>query len=101
MNQLDLALQVPIARKRDSAPSKEAAKAVTVSGKRASQHEMVLQAVRERPGRTSLELSFFTDIGRYVVARRLPELERVHLVRKGEIRQCRVGKRSAVTWWAI
>ena len=98
MTQLDLALQVPIARKRDPNPSHEAAKAVTESGRRESQLTRVLQAVREEPGLTSLELSH-GPFDRHVFARRLPELEKVHLVRKGEARQCRVGQRSAVTWW--
>jgi hypothetical protein len=35
------------------------------------------------------------------LARRLPELEQGLRVRKGETRECKVGRRPAVTWWAI
>jgi hypothetical protein len=89
----------PIARRKDPASSRAAAEAITGSGERQRQTAEVLRLVRDHPGYTSLELTRFTDLDRYQVARRLPELEQALAVRKGEIRPCNVGHRPAVTWW--
>jgi hypothetical protein len=91
----------PIARTTDPDSSRAAAEAITRSGERQRQTSEVLRLVREHPGRTSLELTRFTDLDRYQVARRLPELEQGLRIRKGEIRACTVGNRPAVTWWEL
>ena len=62
------------------------------------QQRLVRALVRRYPGRTSRELALVGNIDRYVVARRLPEIEPVH-VRKGDLRRCEVGGRNAATWW--
>lgn len=96
-----VALSRPIARTQDPASSKAAADAITASGKREGQLQGVLALVRKHPNSTSLELSVLSRYDRYTVARRLPELEAVCLVCKGNARECRIGKRLAVTWRAI
>lgn len=94
------ATYVPIARDSDPESSHEAAREITQSGARMRQLEIVLNAVRERPGCTSLELSTRIRLDRYAVARRLPELESAGLIRRGEIRLCSVGERKGITWYA-
>jgi hypothetical protein len=40
-----------------------------------------------------------TDLDRYMLARRLPEVVCAGLVRKGESKHCNVTGRLALTWW--
>ena len=95
----DDSLESPIARTSDPESSHLAASAITKSGKRKRQVIRVLDLVMMYPCKTSLELSLLGELDRYVIARRLPELERGFLVRKGEQRTCSAGKRMAVTWF--
>jgi len=99
MTQLELLN--PIARRTDPVSSHVAAAAITKSGKRMSQRNMVLALVETYPGRTALELAGISvNLDRYQVARRLADLEHSELVRKGEARECVVGQSLAVTWFA-
>ena len=61
----------------------------------------VLQAVKKFPQMTSREIASNAGLGRYSVARRLPELEDKHLVERGEKRKCMLGKIKAITWVAV
>jgi hypothetical protein len=92
-------MQTEIARHSDPASSHAAAKEITSSGERARQCDLALRMVTEHPGCTSLELSTLKILDRYQTARRLPELEKAGWVRRGPIRQCKVGARPAVTWF--
>lgn len=60
-----------------------------------------LALVRLHPGSTSFELAKCpaSTLDRYVLGRRLPELEREGAVVKGESRKCAVTGHMAVTWW--
>jgi hypothetical protein len=95
--------RTPIARQADPVTSKEAARAITASGKRDDQLRQVEALVKAYPGRTSLELAqHTTSMDRYAIARRLPELEDEQKVHKGLPRESVIGGRSmkkAVTWW--
>ncbi len=79
----------------------EAAQRITDSGVRGRQHREVLELVTGYPKCTSRELAKIGQMDRYVVARRLPELERAGLVRKCGARICGIGDGRAVTWEAI
>lgn len=93
-------LTSPLARRTDPQSSHSAAEEVTRSGKREGQVLAVLALVRKYPGSTSLELAKHSvGLDRYVTARRLPELEKQGLVRKGDERPCTINGRSMVTWW--
>jgi hypothetical protein len=94
-----LPLRVP-ARTGDPASSQAAAVDVVVSGRMRAQQRAALEAVRDHPGCTSMELAQVCDLDRYQLARRLPELERAGQVRRGWQRICRVSGRPAVTWRA-
>lgn len=87
---------LPRARRSDPETSHEAAEAILKTGELGRQQLAVLAAVKRWPGLTSLELGARMEINRWAVARRLPELEPVH-VRKGEPRV--VNGRRHVTWW--
>jgi hypothetical protein len=90
--------KIPIARHTDPDTSKAAAKQITNSGVRGEQHRTVLAAVKAHPGKTSRELAAEADLDRYMVARRLPELEKLGVVKRAAERMCTIGKLSATTW---
>ena len=88
----------PISRQTDPRSSHAAARETERSGRRAAQCEAVLEMVKRHPRRTSLELSRLSQLDRYTVSRRLPELERRGLIRRGLIRDCTVNGRPMLTW---
>ena len=88
----------PISRRTDPASSHAAAQEIEPTGRRAAQCEAVLETVKRHPRRTSLELSRLSQLDRYTVSRRLPELERRGLIRRGLIRDCTVNGRPMLTW---
>lgn len=90
----------PVARLSDPRPSHQAAAEVTASGQRQAQASRVLEMLRRFPLCTSLELAEASGIDRYIVARRLPELEAARLVSRRTARICSYGKRLATTWEA-
>lgn len=89
----------PIARNSDPVTSHIAAEDITASGLRNSQKAEVLRWLKDsREAPTSAELAHRSGLDRHMVARRLPDLERDGLVRKGASRDCGVSNRPAVTW---
>lgn len=96
--QLSLLSEVPASHRNDPSTSHEAEQAVTKSGKRANQQYQVRELVNRYPGRTSAELATLANLPRHMVARRLPELDPVHISR-GKRRQCAVNHTNAITWW--
>lgn len=83
------------------ATSQLSLKAHAESGKLATNRQIVLNAIREWPGRTSAELASIIDMERHEVARRASELIEPGLVRQGERRKCKTNGRAAFTWWAV
>jgi hypothetical protein len=87
-----------LARRTDPPTSKLAAEEMIEH--LAKCHAWALDCVTESPGWTANELG-----ARYCVAdvrrinRRLPELERLGLVVRGDERACRRTGRKCVTWW--
>lgn len=90
-----------LARNADPHTSHLAAREVERSGLGRRQRDMVLAALRRFGRRTSLELAQCADLDRYVIARRLPELERAGLVARGPAVQCPASGRQAITWRAV
>lgn len=88
------------ARSTDPSSSHEAADFIVGSGKQAQQQAQAASAVRKHPGLTSLELARATGLDRFMLARRLPELWKQGLLRRGTVRKCSASNgRSAVTWF--
>jgi single-stranded DNA-specific DHH superfamily exonuclease len=96
---IEIALETRIARGSDPQTSKNAGEEVTTSGRPEGQLLAVLVLVRRHPGRTSMELAKLSNkFDRYVIASRLPELEKAGLVCKGPPRMSSAGQRPAHTW---
>lgn len=88
-----------LARKNDLATSHEAATKLKNSGKHAHQKTVVFGALcRCRMSATSAELARDHGLDRYLVARRLPDLEKDGRVEKEGKRQCRVTGKKGVVW---
>jgi hypothetical protein len=93
-----------IARGTDPESSHAAGDHVTDSGMRAVQKHQTLTAVKHFPGYTSRELAAAIGGGpetRYILARRLADLEHDQRVRKGPQRVCLVSGHQAVTWFLV
>ena len=100
--QLDLLSDSPIARRRDPETSHEAAEHVMKTGMRGRQQREVFALVNAYPGHTSAELAAKSNLDRWTVARRLPELRAAWLVKNGiESRMCSVTGRSGLTWYPV
>lgn len=89
-----------MSRRTDPATSAAAAADLHDSGALGRQRAMVLGAVRRWPGSTSAELADRLACDRYCPSRRLPDLERAGLVRRGPARRCSITNRSCITWIA-
>jgi len=88
-----------MARRTDPVSSILAAIESIRTGAHAKQCAVVLDMVVRFPGCTARELAVARGIDRYMVSRRLPDLERNGLVVRGEIRSCREGGKKSLTWW--
>tara|TARA_R110002049_G_scaffold2743_1_gene20911 strand:- start:10816 stop:11121 length:306 start_codon:yes stop_codon:yes gene_type:complete len=87
-------------RNTDPNTSFEAAKKILTSGAHHSQSQKTLALVKRYPGLTSAELAFKTDeLTRAQIARRLPDLEKQNLIKKGDVRMCAVCKLNSVIWF--
>lgn len=89
------------ARRTDPSTSFQAAGELVSSGELGRQQGEALVLVRSWPGMTTWELAGGEPILRFMLNRRLPELVRKGLVRKGEARRCRYSRRPSLTWWPI
>ncbi|HDS1649035.1 TPA: winged helix-turn-helix domain-containing protein [Stenotrophomonas maltophilia] len=88
------------ARYTDPSSSHEAAAHMVSSGAQAVQQSQASSAVRKYPGLTSLELARATGLDRFMLARRLPEIEKQGLIRRGMVRKCSASNgRSGCTWF--
>ena len=92
-------MSAPIARTRDPQTSHQATRHITGTGARAAQQQMAQKAVEQYPGLTSLELAQRTTLCRFMLARRLPEIEPTGAVRRGQARRCSKSGRMAATWY--
>lgn len=94
------------ARRTDPETSHEAARQVEASGSATAHADLIAQAVREWPGRTTAELAenmrIVWKVGwsnvRHEVARRMCEVVRSGHARAGEPRTCKATGRRAQTW---
>lgn len=93
------AVETPAARSTDPETSHIAAAEVTKSGLRGHQQRQVAAALIQWPGRTTNELAALMCACRFMVARRMKEVETAgHAVRGGK-RQCRISLRMAEEWF--
>lgn len=90
---------VPNYRNTDPATSKMAGLAMTGSKKLNGDKRVVLWAVGKYPGHTSKELAGWAGEKNEMVHKRLPELLRAGMVRKGNERTCTISGSKAATWY--
>ena len=91
------------ARRTDPATSAWAAWQIEKSGKAGTQRRGVYRTILELGNRpfTAGEIAQAGRHDRYMVSRRLPELEELNLIRRGDPRLCRVMGSRQTTWRAI
>ncbi len=91
--------RAPLAAKSDPITSHAAASEITSNGVREDQKRALSTWMRSNPApATSAEMAAASGLDRHGVARRLPDLERDRLVERARIRECRIGRRPAITW---
>lgn len=96
----------PLAKNTDPITSDMAAEDLIKSGNWTNQKSMVFAALKtyvtaKDKNPTSAELAHASNLDRYMVARRLPDLEKDGQVRKTAIRKCAVTQKAAVTWETV
>lgn len=89
----------PTSRTTDPQSSHDAIAALEASGELGKQHRRALEAVRRNNGMTSKHLAQLTGLDRHMLGRRLPELERSGLVKRGPMVKGEEGRAEGVTWW--
>lgn len=107
---MQILTDTPRARTTDPETSHMAAEEIKVL--LGAQQECVRAMVLNHPGKTSAELAYQFAKGisfgrdthwaevRPMFARRLPELEPVH-IKKGIARTCSITRKQCVTWWPV
>lgn len=90
----------PLARAGDPITSHLAAEKIRPH--LAALHEWTVRCVTETPGATQGELGRkYCENDPRKIGRRLVEVERMGLLRRGDIRKCSISGRPAVTWWPV
>ena len=87
-----------LSRRTDPVSSHEAAAEHVQSGRNAAQKTVVLDGLSAYSNVTSDELARLLRVDRYMVARRLPELESEGLVMRSGSRPSEISGRTGVTW---
>ena len=89
--------EYPASRRTDPLSSYIAEDRVINSGRRGRQALMVYEALRKNDGSTSRELEAAMGLPE-VAHRRLPDLEKAGLIKRGKMRKCRICKQLCLTW---
>ncbi len=85
-------------RNTDPVSSYDSAKEHFNSGAHECQKQRVLEALTQFPNSTSHELAHKSGLDRYMIARRLPDLEHNELVKKSGTRKCSISSRQVTVW---
>jgi len=88
----------PRARADDDQTSHLAASRHYQSGKARRHSTTVLNCVQEHPDQTAAELGAITQLGHHEAQRRLSDLLRDGVVKKGPARKCNKNNNLMVTW---
>ena len=89
----------PLHRRDDPETSIGAIERFHESGKRKTQCDLLLEAIRRREGMTAAEIGAEVGLTQVQANRRLPDLMNDGLVRQGETRPCLIIGNPCVTWW--
>ena len=88
-----------LARWTDPVTSRWSATEMKESGAVGQMQRLALHLIKSNPGRTAKELEQIRSLHDGQVRKRLAEMERKHMIRRGEPRRCKVTGRRATTWW--
>ncbi len=88
-----------LSRRQDPETSKAAGRDLVQSWKLSKQQFLAITYLRVHPGTTAWEMAGGDISIRYFLNRRLPELVRKGLARRGESRVCRITGTKQTTWW--
>lgn len=91
---------IAASRRTDPEPSHAAEREIN-HGLRSQQALAILALVREYVGATSTEMSGGDYRTAIIARKRLPDLEKLGKVRRGEPRKCNVSGRLLTTWWPV
>lgn len=98
----DIPPSLPLAASAaDPHTSKLSAAEIDASGQRKHQCALVARLVKENPGKTSMELCRISGMDRHMIAKRLPDAEKLGLVARGPARTCTYSGRQALTWTGV
>jgi len=89
----------PRTRQGDPSTSRQAARKLARCEGWKTQKQIVLETMRRCNGGTHAEIAALTTLDWVTVTKRLPELERDSLVRRGTPRICHIKGSSCTTWW--
>lgn len=84
-----------LARRSDPPSSKAAARKMVESGSVATHEAIILDLLRQYPGRTSKQLAAVGPLDRVAVARRLKKMEEKKLIRRTQ------QGRDECQWWVV
>lgn len=101
MSKHELGADLPLfdaARRSDPLTSRIAARDITEGGARAQMTQKALHLVRMNPGSTANELEWTICVSDGRIRKRLNDLLKDGLVRRGEPKRCSVTGRLGVTW---
>jgi hypothetical protein len=100
-DQLPLPLPLPpLARATDPPTSQLAAEEIVPN--LAALHRWAAECVAQRPGRTQRELGAeFCPLDLRKIGRRLNELAKAGVLKRGPVRKCSISGRPAETWYPV
>ena len=91
-------IATPASRTTDPASSHLAEQEHNASGNRQRQQQIVLELVKRYPNRTTMELAVLSHRCRYMIGRRVSELESAGLIHRTGSRVCSISNRTATIW---
>lgn len=89
----------PISRSSDPETSHCAADEITGDGSRSRMMRLALEVVRANPGCTANELDQLCNCKDGAIRKRLTDLEKLGLVKTGEVRKSKVTGKMNQTWY--
>ena len=90
---------IPASRRESPYSSIKAEDELTTSGKLKSKRRAVYEALKRYSNVTARELSQMSGLDHPTVHKRLPELEKLGFVVRGEYRPCHITGKTCTTWY--
>ncbi|MCG7984760.1 MAG: winged helix-turn-helix domain-containing protein [Candidatus Thiodiazotropha lotti] len=89
-------------RCRSDDPTSSQIAAINLSEKEVSrQGSLCLAAVTLAPGLSAREMANRFSLDYHMIARRLSEVEKMGLIKRGEMRRCKISNRTVQVWFPV